>query len=183
MAVKVMWLVKTRLPVPTCILLLPQSATMMFPFTSTATPVGALNWPLPSPFDPNFSRNSPSVLNTYIMGCNRVRHRDRQTDKHPPDSFMFYEILKVWLWLLLVLFVFISILCFCSCGLLALTLTEWLWKSVTMISLLWLTAAKWGPWKTARPQPWVVCQRKRIHTNSCWSITGHKSAWNEERVR
>lgn len=51
----------------TCILLLPQSATMMFPLTSTATPVGALNWPLPSPFEPNFSKNSPSVLNTCIV--------------------------------------------------------------------------------------------------------------------
>lgn len=50
----------------TCILLFPQSATMMFPFTSTATPVGALNWPFPSPFEPNFSKNSPSVLNTCI---------------------------------------------------------------------------------------------------------------------
>ena len=26
-----------------------------------------------------------------------------------------------------------------------LTFTEWLWKSVTMISLFWFTAAKWGP--------------------------------------
>lgn len=48
----------------TCMRLLPQSATMIFPFTSTATPVGALNWPLPSPFEPNLSRNSPSALNT-----------------------------------------------------------------------------------------------------------------------
>lgn len=32
-----------RLRELTCILLLPQSATMMFPLTSTATPVGALN--------------------------------------------------------------------------------------------------------------------------------------------
>lgn len=31
------------------------------------------------------------------------------------------------------------------CSDIALTFTEWLWKSVTMISLLLLTAAKWGP--------------------------------------
>lgn len=46
----------------TCILLLPQSATMMLPLTSTATPVGALNWPFPSPWDPNLNKNSPSAL-------------------------------------------------------------------------------------------------------------------------
>lgn len=46
----------------TCILLLPQSATMIFPFASTATPVGALNWPLPSPWEPNLNKNSPSAL-------------------------------------------------------------------------------------------------------------------------
>lgn len=48
--------------VSTCILLLPQSATMMLPLTSTATPVGALNWPFPSPWDPNLNKNSPSAL-------------------------------------------------------------------------------------------------------------------------
>ena len=48
----------------TWILLFPQSATMMFPFESTATPVGALNCPFPSPFEPNFNMNSPSWLNT-----------------------------------------------------------------------------------------------------------------------
>lgn len=50
----------------TCIRLFPQSATMIFPLLSTATPVGALNCPFPSPFDPNFSMNSPSWLNTCI---------------------------------------------------------------------------------------------------------------------
>lgn len=45
--------------------LLPQSATMMFPLESTATPVGALNWPLPSPWEPNLKRNSPSALYTW----------------------------------------------------------------------------------------------------------------------
>lgn len=35
--------VTVTLPALTCILLLPQSATMMLPLTSTATPVGALN--------------------------------------------------------------------------------------------------------------------------------------------
>ena len=49
----------------TCILLLPQSATMMFPLTSTATPVGALNWPFPSPFEPNFNTSSPSGVKTW----------------------------------------------------------------------------------------------------------------------
>lgn len=44
--------------------LLPQSATMMFPLASTATPVGALNWPFPSPWEPNLNRNSPSAVNT-----------------------------------------------------------------------------------------------------------------------
>lgn len=48
----------------TCILLLPQSATMMFPLTSTATPVGALNWPFPSPLEPNFNTSSPSGVKT-----------------------------------------------------------------------------------------------------------------------
>lgn len=45
--------------------LLPQSATMMLPLLSTATPVGALNCPLPSPCDPNLNRNSPSALYTW----------------------------------------------------------------------------------------------------------------------
>lgn len=45
--------------------LLPQSATMMFPLESTATPVGALNCPLPSPCEPNLKRNSPSALYTW----------------------------------------------------------------------------------------------------------------------
>lgn len=45
--------------------LLPQSATMMFPLESTATPVGALNCPLPSPWEPNLKRNSPSALYTW----------------------------------------------------------------------------------------------------------------------
>lgn len=49
----------------TWILLLPQSATMMFPLTSTATPVGALNWPFPSPLEPNFNSNSPSEVKTW----------------------------------------------------------------------------------------------------------------------
>lgn len=49
----------------TCILLFPQSATMMFPLTSTATPVGALNWPFPSPLEPNFNTNSPSGVKTW----------------------------------------------------------------------------------------------------------------------
>lgn len=38
---------------------------MMLPLASTATPVGALNWPLPSPWDPNLNRNSPSALYTW----------------------------------------------------------------------------------------------------------------------
>lgn len=46
----------------TWIRLLPQSATMIFPLASTATPVGALNWPFPSPWEPNLNRNSPSAL-------------------------------------------------------------------------------------------------------------------------
>lgn len=45
--------------------LLPQSATMIFPLESTATPVGALNCPLPSPWEPNLKRNSPSALYTW----------------------------------------------------------------------------------------------------------------------
>lgn len=49
----------------TWIRLLPQSATMMFPLESTATPVGALNCPLPSPCEPNLKRNSPSALYTW----------------------------------------------------------------------------------------------------------------------
>ncbi len=48
----------------TWIRLLPQSATMIFPLASTATPVGALNWPFPSPWEPNLNRNSPSALYT-----------------------------------------------------------------------------------------------------------------------
>lgn len=57
----------------TCIRLFPQSATIIFPLESTATPVGALNWPFPSPLDPNFNMNSPSWLNTYIIKKNRDR--------------------------------------------------------------------------------------------------------------
>lgn len=37
----------------------------MFPLESTATPVGALNCPLPSPCEPNLKRNSPSALYTW----------------------------------------------------------------------------------------------------------------------
>lgn len=50
---------------PTWMRLLPQSATMMLPLASTATPVGALNCPFPSPCDPNLKRNSPSALYTW----------------------------------------------------------------------------------------------------------------------
>lgn len=60
--------------ISTCIRLFPQSATIIFPLESTATPVGALNCPLPSPFDPNFSMNSPSWLNT-CMGLNKKRKK------------------------------------------------------------------------------------------------------------
>lgn len=49
----------------TWIRLLPQSATMIFPLASTATPVGALNCPFPSPWEPNLNRNSPSALYTW----------------------------------------------------------------------------------------------------------------------
>lgn len=48
----------------TWIRLFPQSATMIFPLASTATPVGALNWPFPSPCEPNLNKNSPSALYT-----------------------------------------------------------------------------------------------------------------------
>lgn len=124
---QVVWQFKVRLLALTCILLLPQSATMMFPLTSTATPVGALNWPLPSPLEPNFSRNSPSVLNTCTTRMNHI----------------------------IIAISFITFYCHCAflsraSRRLALTLTEWLWKSVTMISLLLLTAAKWGPWNQDR---------------------------------
>lgn len=43
---------------------------MMFPFASTATPVGALNCPFPSPCEPNLKRNSPSALNTWAKSRN-----------------------------------------------------------------------------------------------------------------
>ena len=48
----------------TWILLLPQSATMIFPMRSTATPVGALNCPFPSPLEPNIVTSCPSCSNT-----------------------------------------------------------------------------------------------------------------------
>ena len=104
--------------------LLPQSATMMLPLASTATPVGALNCPFPSPCDPNLKRNSPSALYTWgegvTAGCPGTRHRHQRgrpgdTGSHPPRATA------------------------------ALTFTEWLWKSVTTISFLLLTATKWGP--------------------------------------
>lgn len=59
------WPQSQQASVCTCIRLLPQSATMMFPLVSTATPVGALNWPFPSPFEPNFNTSSPSGVNTW----------------------------------------------------------------------------------------------------------------------
>lgn len=68
----------------TCILLLPQSATMMFPFASTATPVGALNCPFPSPCEPNLKRNSPSALNTWAKSRNLTtmsKHNHKYTKK------------------------------------------------------------------------------------------------------
>ena len=39
---------------------LPQSATRMFPASSTATPVGRLNWPFPSPKEPKLKLSCPS---------------------------------------------------------------------------------------------------------------------------
>lgn len=56
---------RCHFPKLTWIRLLPQSATMMFPLASTATPVGALNCPFPSPWEPNLNRNSPSALYTW----------------------------------------------------------------------------------------------------------------------
>lgn len=52
----------------TCIRELPQSATSILPCLSTATPVGAPNWPLPSPAEPNVNFNEPdSISNTCMM--------------------------------------------------------------------------------------------------------------------
>ena len=48
-----------------CIRELPQSATIILSWASTATPVGALNWPFPSPFEPKVNKNSPWESNTW----------------------------------------------------------------------------------------------------------------------
>jgi hypothetical protein len=44
---------------------LPQSATTILSWASTATPVGALNCPLPSPLEPKQNRNSPWESKTW----------------------------------------------------------------------------------------------------------------------
>ena len=48
-----------------CIRELPQSATIILSWASTATPVGALNWPFPSPLEPKLNKNSPCESNTW----------------------------------------------------------------------------------------------------------------------
>ena len=48
-----------------CIRELPQSATIILSWASTATPVGALNWPFPSPLEPKVNKNSPWESNTW----------------------------------------------------------------------------------------------------------------------
>ena len=48
-----------------CIRELPQSATIILSWASTATPVGALNCPFPSPLEPKVNKNSPWESNTW----------------------------------------------------------------------------------------------------------------------
>lgn len=48
----------------TCILELPQSATRILSNGSTVIPVGALNWPSPSPFEPKLYKKWPEGSNT-----------------------------------------------------------------------------------------------------------------------
>lgn len=73
----------------TWIRLFPQSATMIFPLASTATPVGALNWPFPSPCEPNLNKNSPSALYTcqvrLSMGewCCHIKTSEEKCQSHP----------------------------------------------------------------------------------------------------
>ena len=51
---------------------LPQSATKMLSWWSTAMPVGALNCPFPSPLEPKQNRNSPLWSNTWKYSENTV---------------------------------------------------------------------------------------------------------------
>lgn len=111
--------------------LLPQSATMMLPLLSTATPVGALNCPLPSPCDPNLNRNSPSALYTWWAGGTTRGSHGGHCSPPALSALGGSQQLPVA----------------------PLTFTEWLWKSVTTISFLLLTATKWGPEETKGAQP------------------------------
>lgn len=130
----------------TWIRLLPQSATMILPLVSTATPVGALNWPFPSPWEPNLNRNSPSALytcrkNNWPVTClsHRTSFCDRKNDyffKQQQET----NVLACSLNLNSAALPFSNVIVSSSH-----TLTEWLWKSVTTISFLLFTATKWGP--------------------------------------
>lgn len=132
----------------TWIRLLPQSATMILPLVSTATPVGALNWPLPSPWEPNLYRNSPSALytcrkNNWPVTC--LSHRNCFCVTGKMTILKQQQETCVLACLLNQKQYSFAILNVCKIVSSSHTLTEWLWKSVTTISFLLFTATKWGP--------------------------------------
>lgn len=132
----------------TWIRLLPQSATMILPLVSTATPVGALNWPLPSPWEPNLYRNSPSALytcrkNNWPVTC--LSHRNCFCVTGKMTILKQQQETCVLACLINQKQCSFAILNVCKIVSSSHTLTEWLWKSVTTISFLLFTATKWGP--------------------------------------